>query len=105
MVPALSTGYGCTRAPSIIPGALDFYIRSGFAPFRRQIEVADDPRAIGLLPKDRGASRAVALSLARFGTPRRRAPRTPSPWKRTSAVALTTTGAYDVAIGRRRRPQ
>ena len=32
------------------PGALDFYIRSGFAPFRRQIEVADDPRAIGLLP-------------------------------------------------------
>ena len=33
------------------PGALDFYIRSGFAPFRRQVEVADDPRAIGLLPK------------------------------------------------------
>ena len=33
------------------PGALDFYIRSGFAPFRRQIEVADDPRLIGLLPR------------------------------------------------------
>ena len=33
------------------PSALDFYIRSGFAPFRRQIDVADDPRAIGLLPK------------------------------------------------------
>ena len=33
------------------PGALDFYIRSGFTPFRRQIEVADDPRVIGLLPK------------------------------------------------------
>ena len=32
------------------PGALDFYIRSGFAPFNRQIEVADDPRVIGLLP-------------------------------------------------------
>ena len=32
------------------PGALDFYIRSGFAPFRRQVEVADDPRATGLLP-------------------------------------------------------
>ena len=33
------------------PGALDFYIRSGFAPFRRQVEVADDPRVMGLLPK------------------------------------------------------
>ena len=33
------------------PSALDFYIRSGFAPFRRQVEVADDPRATGLLPK------------------------------------------------------
>ncbi len=33
------------------PSALDFYIRSGFAPFRRQIDVADDPRAIGVLPK------------------------------------------------------
>ena len=32
------------------PGALDFYIRSGFVPFRRQIEVVDDPRATGLLP-------------------------------------------------------
>jgi GNAT superfamily N-acetyltransferase len=26
------------------PRALDFYIRSGFRPFRRQIEIADDPR-------------------------------------------------------------
>ena len=33
------------------PGALDFYIRSGFAPCYRQVEVADDPRAIGLLPE------------------------------------------------------
>ena len=33
------------------PGAVDFYIRSGFAPYRRQVEVADDPRAAGLLPK------------------------------------------------------
>ena len=32
------------------PGALDFYIRSGFVPFRRQIEVVDDPRITGLLP-------------------------------------------------------
>ncbi len=33
------------------PGALDFYIRSGFVPFRRQIEVMDDPRLTGLLPR------------------------------------------------------
>ena len=33
------------------PGALDFYVRSGFVPFRRQIEVIDDPRATGLLPE------------------------------------------------------
>jgi len=31
------------------PGALDFYIRSGFRPFKRQIEIADDPRITGLL--------------------------------------------------------
>ena len=31
------------------PGALAFYVRSGFVPYRRQIEVADDPRATGLL--------------------------------------------------------
>ena len=33
------------------PGALNFYIRSGFVPFRRQIEVVDDPRMTGLLPR------------------------------------------------------
>ena len=33
------------------PGAVEFYVRSGFAPYRRQIEVADDPRVAGLLPK------------------------------------------------------
>jgi hypothetical protein len=33
------------------PGALAFYVRSGFVPFRRQIEVADDPRGTGLLPR------------------------------------------------------
>ena len=30
------------------PGALSFYIRSGFRPFKRQIEVFDDPRLTGL---------------------------------------------------------
>lgn len=33
------------------PGALAFYRRSGFRPFRRQVEISDDPRLIGLLPK------------------------------------------------------
>lgn len=33
------------------PGALDFYARSGFRPFRRQIEISDDPRLVGLLPR------------------------------------------------------
>ena len=35
-------------------GALAFYVRSGFRPFRLQIEIADDPRLTGL------ASRAAA---------------------------------------------
>lgn len=34
------------------PGALPFYIRSGFTPYRRAIEVADDPRLLGLLPRE-----------------------------------------------------
>ena len=33
------------------PGALDFYIRSGFVPCSRQVEITDDPRVTGLLPK------------------------------------------------------
>ena len=32
------------------PGAIPFYIRSGFKPYRRQIEIVDDPRLDGLLP-------------------------------------------------------
>ncbi|MES0870773.1 GNAT family N-acetyltransferase [Pseudovibrio sp. SCP19] len=31
------------------PQALQFYIRSGFKPFKRAIEVADDPRVLGVL--------------------------------------------------------
>ena len=34
------------------PGALAFYVRSGFRPFKRQIEIADDPRLDGTLPRD-----------------------------------------------------
>jgi GNAT superfamily N-acetyltransferase len=33
------------------PSALAFYIRSGFTPFRRQIEIAEDPRLDGTLPR------------------------------------------------------
>jgi GNAT superfamily N-acetyltransferase len=32
------------------PAALNFYIQSGFTPYRRYVEIADDPRPIGLLP-------------------------------------------------------
>lgn len=32
------------------PAALPFYLRSGFVPFRRQVEVADDPRRVGIFP-------------------------------------------------------
>lgn len=31
--------------------ALSFYNRSGFTPYRRQVEIDDDPRLIGLLPE------------------------------------------------------
>ncbi|MCX8227148.1 MAG: GNAT family N-acetyltransferase [Sulfitobacter sp.] len=36
------------------PQALAFYIRSGFTPYRRQIEVDDDPRLTGMLGGDAG---------------------------------------------------
>lgn len=34
------------------PGALAFYQRSGFVPYRRQVEIGDDPRVSGRLPHD-----------------------------------------------------
>lgn len=34
------------------PGALRFYIRSGFVPYSYQVEVMSDPRLLGLLPMD-----------------------------------------------------
>ncbi|HVL70608.1 MAG TPA: GNAT family N-acetyltransferase [Beijerinckiaceae bacterium] len=33
------------------PGAVGFYVRSGFSPYKRAIEVADDPRLTGLVPR------------------------------------------------------
>ncbi len=43
------------------PAALGFYIRSGFRPFKRQIEVLSDPRLIGVLPRD-AASHVPVIS-------------------------------------------
>ena len=34
------------------PVALPFYMRSGFVPVRREIEVVEDPRLIGAIPRD-----------------------------------------------------
>lgn len=34
------------------PQALDFYIRSGFRPYKRAIEVFEDPRLSGVLPRE-----------------------------------------------------
>jgi GNAT superfamily N-acetyltransferase len=34
------------------PAALSFYIKCGFHPYKRAIEVADDPRIRGVLPED-----------------------------------------------------
>ena len=33
------------------PAALGFYLRAGFMPYRRAIEIADDPRLTGVLPR------------------------------------------------------
>lgn len=34
------------------PAALSFYTKCGFRPYKRAIEVADDPRIRGILPED-----------------------------------------------------
>lgn len=34
------------------PGALGFYMHAGFTPYKRAIEVADDPRLIGQMPRE-----------------------------------------------------
>ena len=39
----------CTLAH---PGALQFYMAAGFRPYRRAVEIADDPRLAGHLPRD-----------------------------------------------------
>ncbi|MFZ0705836.1 MAG: GNAT family N-acetyltransferase [Candidatus Korobacteraceae bacterium] len=34
------------------PKALSFYIKAGFVPYKRGLEIADDPRVTGVLPRD-----------------------------------------------------
>jgi GNAT superfamily N-acetyltransferase len=41
------------------PSALGFYQRAGFRPFRRQVEISDDPRLDGTAP--RGAAKHVPI--------------------------------------------
>lgn len=41
------------------PAALGFYVRSGFVPYDRKVEVFDDPRLTGVLP--RGAAAQIPL--------------------------------------------
>lgn len=36
------------------PGALAFYRKAGFRPFKRALEVLDDPRLSGLMPREAG---------------------------------------------------
>ena len=45
------------------PDALAFYLRSGFRPFRRHVEIGDDPRLDGTLPRD-AASHFPVLSVS-----------------------------------------
>jgi GNAT superfamily N-acetyltransferase len=44
------------------PNALAFYMRSGFVPFRRQIEIAPDPRLQGFSLASRGRTPVLATS-------------------------------------------
>jgi GNAT superfamily N-acetyltransferase len=37
------------------PQALNFYVRSGFTPYKREVEIDDDPRLIGALPESAAA--------------------------------------------------
>lgn len=49
------------------PRALPFYLRAGFSPYARRVEITDDPRLIGLLPPD-AAPQVPLLGRAPAGT-------------------------------------
>jgi len=38
------------------PSALAFYMRSGFKPYKREIEIYDDPRVLGIQPREAAAN-------------------------------------------------
>jgi len=44
------------------PNALAFYMRSGFVPFRRQIEIVADPRLQGICPASRARTPVLATA-------------------------------------------
>lgn len=45
------------------PGAVEFYVRSGFTAYKRQIEIADDPRLLDLLPRAAAAHVPVIAAI------------------------------------------
>ena len=59
VVAAGRAGLGAYLHAAIIRRAVAFYQRSGFRPFRRQVEIADDPRLDGTVP--RSAARHVPI--------------------------------------------
>jgi GNAT superfamily N-acetyltransferase len=46
------------------PGAVRFYMRSGFSPFRQHVEILDDPRLDGTLPRNAAAHVPIIESVA-----------------------------------------
>ena len=68
------------------PQALAFYVRSGFLPYKRAIEVADDPRLKGFLPLDAAPRAPVIAPPART---RRRSATRPRP---SSGTARSHSG-------------
>ena len=61
------------------PAALSFYRRAGFTPYKRAVEIADDPRLRGILPKDTGPGVPLIEGDSRRGDPDRPRPASPSP--------------------------
>lgn len=55
------------------PAALPFYMRSGFVPYRRAIEVADDPRLQGRMPLEAAPQIPIIASSRRRKTRRAKA--------------------------------
>ncbi|WP_300003856.1 N-acetyltransferase [uncultured Cedecea sp.] len=50
------------------PGALRFYIRSGFVPYSYQVEVQRDPRLLGILPMDVASHVPVIMPVEQQGS-------------------------------------